>query len=55
MLNIKPKEQPKTKKVMMLWDEDLHKKAKKFADKNGISVSELSRLAINKVLEDSEG
>jgi len=51
MLDIKPKEAPKTKKVMMLWDEDLHRKAKAFANENGISISELSRLAINKVLD----
>jgi len=51
MLQIKPKEEPKVKRVMMLWDEKLHKAAKKFADNKGISVSELSRLAVSKVLE----
>ena len=51
MLEFKPKEAPKTKKVMMLWDEELHKRAKDFANEHGISISELSRLAINKVLD----
>ena len=55
MLDIKPKEMPKNKKVMMLWTEDLFVEAKKYAEKHGISVSELSRLAIQNVLDSDKG
>ncbi len=45
------REEPKTRKVMMLWTEKMYVEAKQFADKNKISVSELSRYAINQVLQ----
>lgn len=50
MLNIQKKPALKNKKVMMLWSEKLHADASKFAKDNDISISELSRLAIEAVL-----
>ena len=50
MIDAKNKELPKTKKVMMLWDEELHAKAKEFAEKHNMSISELSREAIKLVI-----
>lgn len=51
MIEIKQKELPKTKKVMMLWDDELHAKAKEFAANHNMSISELSRIAINMVMD----
>ena len=51
MIEIKKKELPKTKKVMMLWDDELHAKAKEFAVNHNMSISELSRIAINMVID----
>jgi len=47
------KEEPKTRKVMMLWTEKMYIEAKEFADINNISVSELSRYAINQFLQNN--
>lgn len=54
MLETKQKEPPKTRKVMMLWDEVMYKAAKQLALDADISVSELSRIAIQKVLDDNK-
>lgn len=51
MIDVKQKELPKTKKVMMLWDEEMHAKAKEFAASHNMSISELSRIAINMVID----
>jgi len=50
MIDIKPKEELKTRRVLVMWDENLHKKAKSFADKKGISIGELTRLAVTQVI-----
>ena len=54
MIEAKQKELPKTRKVMMLWDEELHAKAKEFALDHNMSISELSRIAINMVMDNMQ-
>ena len=51
-MEIKPREEPKTKKVMMLWTESLHLQATKIAKAHNISISELSRLALNNLIKE---
>ena len=51
-MELKPREELKTKKVMMLWTESLHLQATKIAKAHNISVSELSRVALNKLIKD---
>lgn len=53
MIKPNPIEETKSKKVMMLWEPSLHKKVKSFAKKNNMTISELSRIALNKVIDES--
>ncbi len=49
-MELKIKEEPKTRKVMMLWTEQLYIDTKDLAVKYNMSVSELSRHALTKLI-----
>ncbi len=50
-MSLPTRKEPKTRKVMMLWTEKMYMEVKSLAEQHNISVSEVSRHAINQLLE----
>ena len=44
----------KTKKVMVLWEPSLYKRAKKFAKAKNTSISHITRIAVTELLDNYE-